>query len=48
MKTLKTYLGNIEIEYVYKNSLGYFAVTGKGLYQRTWTITKQEFERLKD
>ena len=43
---LKTCLGEKEIEFLYQNSLGYFAVTGTGLSQRSWMLTKQEYEKL--
>ena len=47
MAKIKTYLGELEVEYVYENSLGYWAVTGKGLSRRTWSLAKAEYERLK-
>jgi len=47
MVKIKTYLGEIEVEDIYENSLGCHAVTGEGLFQRTWTIRKTEYERLK-
>ena len=46
-KTLKTFLGEKDIEFLYKSSLGYFAVTGTGLSQRSWMITKAEYDNLK-
>ena len=44
---IETYLGELDLECVFENSLGFFAVTGQGLNQRTWHITKQEYEKLK-
>lgn len=48
MVKIKTYLGELKVEDIYENSLGYHAVTGKGLSQRTWTLTRDEYERLKE
>ena len=47
MVKIKTFGGELEVEYVFEDGLGYHAVTGKGLSQRTWMITKDEYERLK-
>ncbi len=43
---IKTYLGELDVEYLYKNNLGYFAITGDKLSRRSWMITKEEYEKL--
>lgn len=43
---IQTYLGELDVEYLYKNSLGCFAVTGDKLSRRSWMITKEEYEEL--
>ena len=45
---VKTFVGDLEVDHIYHNSLGYFAVTEEGLSQRTWNITAAEFEDLKN
>ena len=44
---IKTFLGELEVEYVYKDSTGYYAVTGRGLSRRTWMLSLSEYEKLK-
>ena len=44
---LQTAFGELEVEAVYANSLGYFAVTGKGFNRRTFMLTHKQYEELK-
>lgn len=48
MTKIKTALGELEVEYIYENSLGYHAVTGSGLSQRTWFLSKARYDKLKE
>ncbi|MCW1309128.1 MAG: hypothetical protein QXP04_00370, partial [Candidatus Nanoarchaeia archaeon] len=43
---IKTFQGELEVKSFFRNSLGFFAVTGEGLSQRTWMLTKEEYKRL--
>lgn len=47
MVKIETFRGELEVEYVYENSLGYHAVTGNGLNQKTWHLTKDRYDNLK-
>lgn len=47
MVKIKTPRGELEVEYVFENSLGYHAVTGSGLNQKTWFLTKDRYDNLK-
>lgn len=44
---IKTHIGDLELTGLQKNSLGYHAITGKGFDQKTWMVSKQEYDRLK-
>jgi hypothetical protein len=35
------------ITYIYKNSLGYFAITGKDWTERTWMLDGNRYEELR-
>lgn len=48
MKKIKTFLGELEVKYVFKSTTGYYAVTGDGLSKRTWMLSKSEYEKLKE
>jgi len=48
MAKLKTGFGELEVEYIYENSLGYHVVTGEGFNQRTWFLSKARYDKLKE
>lgn len=43
---VRTFIGDLEVESIYHNSLGFHAVTGEGLNQKTWNITAKEYKDL--
>lgn len=44
--TIKTFLGELKITALREDSTGYYAITGKDLTRRTWTLSKDHYEKL--